>query len=50
VTAGGHKSFVCQYRTGRQSRRTHLKAGLTLTEARREAKAILGSVARAPIR
>jgi integrase len=46
VTAGGHKSFVCQYRAGRLSRRMHLKAGLTLTEARKEAKAILGRVAK----
>jgi integrase len=46
VTAAGHKSFVCQYRAGKQSRRLHLKSGLTLTEARKEAKAILGSVAK----
>jgi integrase len=46
VTAGGHKSFVCQYRSGKQSRRLHLKAGLTLTAARREAKAIVGRVAK----
>jgi hypothetical protein len=46
VTAGGHKSFVCQYRAGKLSRRMHLKPGLNLTEARREAKAILGRVAK----
>jgi integrase len=46
VTAGGHKSFVCQYRAGKLSRRMHLKPGLSLTEARREAKAILGRVAK----
>jgi integrase len=46
VTAGGHKSFVCQYRAGKLSRRMHLKSGLSLTEARKEAKAILGSVAK----
>jgi integrase len=46
VTAGGHKSFVCQYRAGKRSRRMHLKSGLSLTEARREAKAILGRVAK----
>jgi integrase len=46
VTAGGHKSFVCQYRAGKLSRRMHLKPGLNLTEARREARAILGRVAK----
>src|SRR5215470_15615322 len=46
VTSKGHKSFVVQYRAGRQSRRMSLKAGLNLQEARREAKAILGVVAR----
>jgi hypothetical protein len=46
VTAGGHKSFVCQYRAGKLSRRMHLKSGLSLTEARKEAKAILGRVAK----
>lgn len=46
VTAKGHTSFVVQYRAGRQSRRMSLKAGLSLQEARREAKAILGAVAR----
>jgi integrase len=46
VTAAGHKSFVVQYRAGRQSRRMSLKAGLNLSDARREAKAILGTVAR----
>src|SRR5262249_48906475 len=46
VTARGHKSFVVQYRAGRQSRRMSLKAGLTLQQARREAKSILGAVAR----
>lgn len=46
VTRNGHRSYVVQYRTGRRSRRMHLKNGLTLTAARREAKAILGDVAR----
>jgi len=46
VTKAGHKSYVCQYRAGRLSRRMHLKSGLTLTEARKEAKAILGQVAK----
>jgi integrase len=45
VTAKGHKSFVIQYRSGRQSRRMSLKAGLSLQEARREARKILGDVA-----
>ena len=42
----GHRSYVVQYRAAGRSRRMHLKAGLTLTAARREAKAILGAVAR----
>jgi hypothetical protein len=46
VTAKGHKSFVVQYRVGKVSRRMSLKAGLSLQEARREAKAILGAVAK----
>src|SRR5262249_49355777 len=46
VTSKGHKSFVVQSRAKGQSRRMSLKAGLTLMEARREAKAILGAVAR----
>ena len=46
VTRKGHKSFVVQYRTSGRSRRMHLKAGLTLRDARKEAKAILGAVAK----
>ncbi len=46
VTRNGHKSYVVSYRTGGRKRRMHLKAGLTLTDARREAKAILGAVAK----
>ena len=46
VTKAGHKSFVVQYRTGRQSKRMSLKAGLDLRNARKEAKAILGTVAK----
>jgi hypothetical protein len=46
VTAKGHKSFVVQYRAGKVSRRMSLKDGLSLQEARREAKAILGAVAK----
>lgn len=46
VTRNGHKSYVVQYRAARRSKRMHLKAGLTLSDARREAKAILGAVAK----
>jgi len=46
VTANGHRSYVVQYRAAGRSRRMHLKTGLTLTAARREAKAILGTVAK----
>jgi integrase len=50
VTAGGHKSYVVQYRagTGRGAadRRITIKGVLRLDEARREAKAILGHVAK----
>ena len=41
VTANRHRSYVVQYRSAGQTRRMHLKNGLTLTAARREAKAIL---------
>ncbi len=46
VTANGHRSYVVQYRAGGRSRRMHLKQGLTLTAPRKEAKAILGAVAK----
>jgi integrase len=46
VTANGHASFVCQYRSGRRSHRMSLKPGLTLQDARREAKKLLGDVAK----
>jgi integrase len=46
VTSAGHRSYVVQYRTGRHSKRMHLKDGLTLREARKEAKALLGAVAK----
>jgi integrase len=46
VTAAGHKSFVVQYRAGKRSRRTAIRAALKLGEARKEARAILGAVAK----
>ena len=46
VTKNGHKSFVVDYRAAGHKRRMHLKSGLTLTDARREAKAVLGRVAK----
>ena len=46
VTANGHRSYVVQYRFAGRSRRMHLKQGLTLRTARKEARAILGAVAR----
>jgi integrase len=46
VTASGHKSYVVQYRAAGRSKRMHLKGGLTVTAARKEAKAILGAVAK----
>jgi len=46
VTANGHRSYVVQYRAAGRSRRMHLKNGLTLRAARKEAKAILGAVAK----
>jgi integrase len=46
VTTRGAKSFVVQYRARKRSRRLSIKATLSLSEARKEAKAILGSVAK----
>jgi integrase len=46
VTSAGHKSFVVQYRSGRQSRRMKISATLKLGEARKQAKAKLGEVAK----
>lgn len=46
VTHAGHKSFVCQYRAGRQSRRMAISTVLNLGAARKEAKAVLGAVAK----
>ncbi len=47
VTNKGHTSFVVQYRNATGTdRRMSLKAGLDLRDARKEAKAILGEVAK----
>ena len=46
VTAAGHKSYVVQYRAGRRSRRMTIDGRLPVSEARKEARAILGSVAK----
>jgi integrase len=46
VTSSGHKSFVVQYRSGRQSRRMKISATLKLGEARKQARAKLGEVAK----
>jgi integrase len=46
VTAAGHKSFVCQYRAARRSRRMHFKRGLSLEEARKQARGVIGAVAK----
>jgi len=46
VLPSGEKRYVVQYRAFRRSRRMTFKPGLTLTEARKEAKAVLGAVAK----
>jgi hypothetical protein len=46
VTQSGHQSYCVQYRNGRRSRRMALKNGLSLAAARREARAIIGTVAK----
>jgi integrase len=50
VSANGHRSFVVQYRAKGISRRLTIKAapagGLSLDKAKREARAVLGAVAR----
>ena len=46
VTGNGAKSFCVQYRANGRSRRIGLKAALSLSDARKEAKAILGRVAK----
>jgi integrase len=46
VTANGSKSFVVQYRANGRSRRQTISAQLKLGEARKEARAIMGKVAK----
>jgi integrase len=46
VTASGHRSYVVQYRHRRRSRRLTLDGVLKPLEARKEAKALLGRVAK----
>jgi integrase len=46
VTASGHRSYVVQYRVGKKSTRMTLDGVLPLDAARKEARAILGEVAR----
>src|SRR6516162_1105073 len=46
VTANGARSFVVQYRANGRSRRQTISAQLKLREARKEAQAILGKVAK----
>jgi integrase len=46
VMASGHKSFVVQYRHRRSSRRLTLNSALSLADARKEAQAVLGRVAK----
>jgi integrase len=46
VTASGHRSFVVQYRAGGRSRRMTIDGVLGLAAARKQARALLGEVAR----
>jgi integrase len=46
VTRAGHQSYIVQYRVRRASRRYTINAVLGLDDARKEARAILGNVAR----
>src|SRR5262245_38371880 len=46
VTAAGHRSFVVQYRTGRRSRRMTIDGVLSVVQARKQAKSLLGEVAK----
>src|SRR5690348_767455 len=46
VTSAGKRSYVCQYRHSGRSRRLTIKGGLSLEDARKEARKHLGSVAK----
>jgi hypothetical protein len=46
VTAAGHRSYICKYRADHHPRKMTIKATLKLADARKEAKAILGRVAK----
>ena len=46
VTSGGHRSFVVQYRSNGRSRRMKIAGVLGLSGARKQAKSLLGDVAR----
>jgi hypothetical protein len=46
VLPSGEKRYVVQYRAQGRSRRLTFKPGLTLTDAHKEAKAVLGAVAK----
>src|SRR5258706_15940482 len=46
VLPSGEKRYVVQYRATGRSRRMTFRPGLTLTDARKEAKAVLGAVAK----
>src|SRR5882724_3048325 len=46
VTAAGHRSFIIQYRMKGRSRRMTINGVLGLTAARKQARALLGEVAK----
>jgi integrase len=46
ILLSGQKRYVVQYRVAGRSTRMTFKPGLTLTEARKEAKAVLGAIAK----
>jgi integrase len=46
VTSAGHRSFVVQYRSAGISHRMTINGGLSLKDARKEAAALLGKVAK----
>jgi len=46
VTTAGHRSYICKYRADHHPRKMTIKATLKLADARKEAKAILGRVAK----